>query len=207
MIWFTSDNHFWHKNVIRLCNRPFAHLHEMHEYMIQEWNKRVKDNDKIYVLGDFSFANKTMTKPIIDRLKGHKILILGNHDRHAAKMVDMGFQEVHENIYIDIGHKQRVYLSHFPYHPMMIYRNNGKNVEIEYPFEKIDKRYMHKRIVDTGEDWLLHGHVHCAWEQNGRQINVGVDVNGFAPVSHEKILQMIKAGPSFDGKSTDDYGD
>ena len=112
-IWFTSDNHFWHKNVIRLCQRPFGSLHEMHEHMIQEWNKRVKSNEKIYVLGDFSFANTNMTKPYMDRLNGHKILVSGNHDYAAHKMFATGFQEVHENHYIEIGNKQRVYLSHY----------------------------------------------------------------------------------------------
>ena len=209
MTHFTSDNHFWHKNVIRLCNRPFAHLHDMHEHMIEEWNKRVrKSTDKIYVLGDFSFANGTMTRPILDRLNGHKILVLGNHDRHAKHMLDMGFQEVHENIFIEIGNKQKVFLSHFPFHPMVTYqKTNEDKVRTTYPYEKVDTRYMHKRIVDDGNMWLLHGHVHGAWKQNGRQINLGVDVWDFKPVPHEKILQMIEAGPQFEGKSKDDYGD
>ena len=208
MIHFTSDNHFWHKNVIRLCNRPFAHLHDMHEHMIEEWNKRVrKPTDKIYVLGDFSFANGTMTRPILDRLNGHKILVLGNHDRHAKHMLDMGFQEVHENHYIEIGNKQRIFLSHFPFHPMTSYSNTEGVIATTYPWEKVDTRYMHKRIVDDGKMWLLHGHVHTAFKQSGRQINVGVDQWDFKPVPHEKILQMIEAGPKFDGKSKDDHGD
>jgi len=208
MIHFISDNHFWHKNIIRLCNRPFKNLHEMHEYMIQEWNKRVRPNEKIYVLGDFSFANKIMTKPILDRLLGYKILILGNHDSHAKKMLDMGFQEVHENMHIEIGNKKKIYLSHFPFHPMIEYQKttDGK-VRTIYPYDKIDMRYMHKRMVDDGESYLLHGHVHTSWLQNGRQINVGVDVNDFKPVPHEKILEMMKAGPKFIGKTDGDYGD
>lgn len=208
MIWFTSDHHFWHKNIIRLSKRPFASLHEMHEHLIQEWNQRVKPQETVYVLGDFSFANKNMTEPIISRLVGKKIIVLGNHDRHAQKMLDMGFQEVHENHFIEIGNKQKVYLSHFPFHPMIGYQktNEGK-VRTTYPYDKVDTRYMHKRMVDDGEAWLLHGHVHNAWTQNGRQINVGVDVWDFKPVSHEKILQLIEKGPKFDGKTNDDYGD
>ena len=110
MVWFTSDPHYYHKNVIRLCKRPFENLHLMHEHMIQEWNKRVKPNEKVYVLGDFAFANYTMANKILSRLQGHKILVSGNHDYAAHKMLLAGFQEVHENHYIDIGNKQRVYL-------------------------------------------------------------------------------------------------
>jgi calcineurin-like phosphoesterase family protein len=179
----------------------------MHEHMIQEWNKRVKPNEKVYVLGDFAFSGWTLTKKIVDRLQGHKILILGNHDLAAHKMLATGFQEVHENIYIDIGAQQRVFLSHFPFHPMTSYSNVEGVVTATYPWEKVDTRYMHKRIVDDGKMWLLHGHVHGAWKQNGRQINLGVDVWDFKPVPHEKILQMIEAGPKFEGKSKDDYGD
>lgn len=208
MIWFTSDNHFFHKSVIRMCNRPFDHLHHMHESMIFEWNKRVKPQEKVYVLGDFAFCGWTLMKTILSRLNGHKILVLGNHDLAAHKMLAAGFQEVHENHWIEIGNKQKVYLSHYPFHPMTAYaKQDDGSVAVHYPYEKIDKRYMHKRMVDDGESWLLHGHVHCAWRKNGRQINVGVDVWDFKPVSHEKILQLIEKGPVFDGKSKDDQGD
>lgn len=190
-----------------MCNRPFSGLMEMHEYMIQEWNKRVKPNEKVYVLGDFAFSGWTLTKKILDRLQGHKILITGNHDVAAHKSLASGFQEVHENIYIEIGNKRKVFLSHFPFHPMTSYSNIEGAVTVAYPWEKVDKRYMHKRIVDDGEMWLLHGHVHNAWRQNGRQINVGVDQWEFKPVSHEKILKMMDEGPKFEGKTTNDYGD
>lgn len=216
-IWLTSDTHYFHKNVIRMCNRPFTNLHEMHEHMIQEWNKRIrKSNEKVYVLGDFAFSGWTLTKKILDRLNGHKILIWGNHDLAAHKMLAAGFQEVHENICIEIGNKKKIFLSHFPFHPMVSYdrpmptpENLNPEPIIQYPahWKRVDTRYMHKRIVDDGKMWLIHGHVHGAWKQNDRQINVGVDVWDFKPVPHEKILQMIEAGPKFDGKTDNDYGD
>jgi calcineurin-like phosphoesterase family protein len=194
VIWFTSDEHFWHRNIIRLSNRPFSGLMEMHEHLIQEWNKRVKPTEKVYVLGDFSFGNVTMTKRILDRLLGHKILIAGNHDMAAHKSLAAGFQEVHENIWERIGN-ERVLLSHFPYHPMTRYQKNTDGSVICDDASMVgDRRYLHKRIVDDGDHWLLHGHVHNAYKQRGRQINVGVDVWDFKPVSHEKILAMIEVG-------------
>ncbi len=44
--------------------------------------------------------------------------------------------------------------------------------------------------VDEGE-WLLHGHVHEQWADNGRMINVGVDVRGYRPISEAAILEII----------------
>lgn len=216
MIWFSSDPHYFHKNVIRMCNRPFSGLKEMHEHMIDNWNRRVKPNEKVYMLGDFAFSGWTLTKKVVERLNGHKILILGNHDLAPHKMLMTGFQEVHENIYIDIGAQRRVYLSHFPFHPMVSYEKPPSLAYDHYPepiikypehWAKVDTRYMHKRIVDDGKMWLIHGHVHNAWKQNGRQINVGVDVWDFKPVPHEKILQIMDAGPKFEGKTDNDHGD
>lgn len=193
MIWFSSDEHFYHRNVIGLCKRPFANLEEMHVHMIQEWNKRVKPTEKAYIIGDFSFGNKTQTKAILDQLLGYKILIKGNHDKQAADMLECGFQEVHENIYIDLG-DHRVYLSHFPYHPMKFYNKNEFGVVMDEEMLDHDRRYLHKRIVDDGKNWLIHGHVHGAWKTQGRQINVGVDVWDFKPVPHAKILALIEQG-------------
>lgn len=193
MMWFTSDTHFFHNNIIRLSNRPFSGLAEMHEHFIDEWNKRVRPTEHVYVLGDFSFANVNMTRRIVDRLLGHKILIKGNHDPAAHKVLAMGFQEVHENIFIKMGN-QKVFLSHFPYHPMTRYQKNSDGSIISDANEgPMDKRYLHKRIIDDGESWLLHGHVHGAWQRQGRQINVGVDVWNYKPVSHEKLLAVIGA--------------
>lgn len=203
MIWFSSDFHFFHKNIINLCNRPFSGIEDMHEFMIQEWNKRVKATEKIYVLGDFSFRGPDLSKSILDRLSGYKILILGNHDMAPHKALASGFNEVYENLIIEIGNKKKVLLSHFPYHPMLSFKRI-LNYEIDMKFseDKVDMRYLHKRSVDDGCTWLLHGHVHNSWTQNGRQINVGVDVNKFKPISHEKILEMIKCGPQFIGKKS-----
>jgi len=175
--------------------------------MIQEWNKRVKPTEHIYVLGDFSFSGWTMTKKIVARLNGYKIFIKGNHDPAAHKLIAAGFNEVHENEWIKLG-DQRVLLSHFPFHPMLNYHKNSDGSVIADDVDmSMDRRYLHKRIVDDGEQWLLHGHVHQHWKQNGRMINVGVDQWDFKPVPHDKILAMIEEGEKFDGKSKVDHGD
>lgn len=54
-------------------------------------------------------------------------------------------------------------------------------------------RYPQYRPKDDGA-WLLHGHVHTAWKQLGKQINVGVDQWSFAPVSLPEIVEIIKRG-------------
>lgn len=189
MVWFTSDLHFGHANVIKFCNRPYKDTKEMNEGLIENWNKRVRKRDHVYVLGDFASCGLNEQANILKRLNGYKILITGNHDRSAHKMLNAGFDEVRENCQIKLVDKQ-VYLSHFPYHPMTTYINAAGHVQTVLP-PGVDTRFLHKRIVDDGSSWLIHGHVHQHWKINGRQINVGVDVWDMAPISHEKILQII----------------
>ena len=52
MIYFTSDLHFWHKNVIRYTDRPFSSVNEMNKKLIENWNHTVHANDEVYILGD-----------------------------------------------------------------------------------------------------------------------------------------------------------
>jgi len=77
-IWFTSDTHFGHKNIIKYCNRPFSNVEEMNETFIANWNQVVSEKDTVYHLGDFSMGNPIQ---YLKRLKGRIHLVRGNHDK------------------------------------------------------------------------------------------------------------------------------
>lgn len=85
--WFISDTHFFHANILKFTGadgkriRPFDSLEEMHETIIENWNKLVKDNDYIYHLGDVTFQYHGAFNNLMSRLKGKKRLIIGNHDK------------------------------------------------------------------------------------------------------------------------------
>lgn len=80
-VFMIADTHFGHKNIIDYENRPFSCVEEQDETIIKNWNDTVTNEDKIFILGDFAFANKDRIKELIKALNGYKILILGNHDR------------------------------------------------------------------------------------------------------------------------------
>ena len=84
-IFFTSDLHFGHKNILAYDNRPFNTIEEHDEALIKNWNGKVGDEDHVYILGDFSFYNANKSCEILDQLKGHKHLIIGNHDKKNCK--------------------------------------------------------------------------------------------------------------------------
>jgi calcineurin-like phosphoesterase family protein len=57
-VFFTADTHFGHENAIKHCRRPFADADEMNAVLRQNWNARVKDDDDIYIIGDFFFKGR-----------------------------------------------------------------------------------------------------------------------------------------------------
>ncbi len=168
-VYFTSDHHFGHTNIIKYEQRPFASVEHMNEHMIQMWNSIVKPEDMVYHLGDFALTKKDHIKPLLMRLNGHKHLILGNHDRSAKFMMECGF------------------LSAEKYN--MIFQE-GKTIGMIHDPAKIISRPIHCDI-------LLYGHVHGKkklWDNSGKMIHVGVDSWDYRPVSLEEIIQLVKRG-------------
>lgn len=92
--WFTSDSHFGHANILVYCKRPYADIDSMDRDLIERWNSVVGPLDTVYHLGDFSLGKKSPTE-YLRKLRGkRKILVRGNHDRSAARMLAYGFDEV-----------------------------------------------------------------------------------------------------------------
>lgn len=79
-VFFTSDTHFYHTNIIDFCRRPFMNIEAMNETLIANWNKVVGTNDIVFHLGDFCLGDSAKWNGILDRLNGKIYLILGNHD-------------------------------------------------------------------------------------------------------------------------------
>ena len=55
MIWFTSDTHFGHANVLHFTDRSFGDIAHMNRALINAINGRVAPTDDLYILGDFSY--------------------------------------------------------------------------------------------------------------------------------------------------------
>lgn len=90
-----ADTHFNHENIIKYCNRPFKSVEEMNETIIKNWNETVSNNDVVICLGDVGLGSSNDLKPIIERLNGKKILIMGNHDNFSEnKYRELGFHTV-----------------------------------------------------------------------------------------------------------------
>lgn len=110
-LFFTSDSHYEHSNILKYCNRPFKDVDEMNEKLIQYWNKTVSNDDIIFHLGDFSLCGSTKVKEILSQLNGTIVLIKGNHDYESTLKL---FPQVFQQLSINID-KYKIYLNHFPF--------------------------------------------------------------------------------------------
>ena len=90
-VWFTSDLHFWHKNICKYCDRPYESVEEMNQGIIANWNSVVKEDDIVFVLGDLGFCGIEKLKVLIPQLKGTIVVIQGNHD--SDKVIDTLYNE------------------------------------------------------------------------------------------------------------------
>lgn len=172
MIFFISDTHFGHANIIKHCNRPFASVDEMDEVLINNWTDTVKSKDEIYILGDFTLRSANDAHKYLTRLNGRKYFIMGNHDRFLRKK---GFDS-----YINDFEWIKDY--------EMLYIDGKCFVLFHYPI--LEWANYHRGSLH------LHGHVHnrpvpFELPNNIKRLayNVGVDVNNFRPVSITEILK------------------
>ena len=127
-IWFISDTHFYHANIIRYCNRPWNNgkddagnivvtednVEQMNNEMVRRWNSIVSKDDIVWHLGDFSFGGKENLEKIFPQLNGKINLVMGNHDHYKIDYYyDVGFHRVYDrNVIIN----DFVVLSHAPLH-------------------------------------------------------------------------------------------
>lgn len=78
-LFWLSDTHFSHKNIIDYCSRPFNSIEDMDLEMKVRWIRTVTNPDDWVVhVGDFGMV--TPAAEHFKQLPGHKVLVRGNHD-------------------------------------------------------------------------------------------------------------------------------
>lgn len=201
MIYFSSDQHFWHNNVIKYCGRPHATVEDMNEDLVNKWNSVVKPEDTVYILGDFSLAFRPV-EIYPHRLNGTKYLVPGNHDfchsyhkksrnkdnqeKWFQKYRDHGFIILPEQTTLDLEGIGTVNLCHHPYADTTTVKDEGG----------YEDKYAKWRPADDGKV-LLCGHIHEKWKtkkssKGTLMINVGVDAHNFLPVSVGRLKEIIE---------------
>lgn len=115
MNFYIGDLHFGHRSVITFDQRPFADEDEMDRVMTELWNGRVSEADEVYILGDFAYRSKKPEEWYLQRLKGTKHLLVGNHDGKLLKNSRaMGYFQSVEKMCHVIDGGNHICLCHFP---------------------------------------------------------------------------------------------
>jgi calcineurin-like phosphoesterase family protein len=166
-----SDTHWDHANIMKYCNRPQASVAEMNADMFKKWNDTVAPDDEVFHLGDVGcwFKDSSWIKTFLPNLHGKKFLIPGNHDRRLLSDLRKHFTVMPPIHNIKVEHEDAglvsIVLCHYP-----IWSWEG----------------------------MFHGSIHCyghthsdVHELNKAAVHVGVDTNGFAPVSTDEIVTIV----------------
>ena len=194
-IFFTSDNHFGHGNIIKYCERPFSSVEEMDAEMIRRWNRVVKANDIVYHLGDFTLLGTKKAAEYFLRLNG-KIRILGTTWHHDKKWMPRSNIKGANLCVPKLGCTDFVSASgdHVVVLPALFVleiaglgdnRNSQVVVLCHYPLAVWDRKHYGA--------WRLHGHSHGSYENDGLSLDVGVDCNQFQPVSLDDVIEKMMA--------------
>lgn len=188
-----SDTHFFHKNIIRFCDRPYEDVKHMSWDMVNKWNSVVSPEDTVIHYGDVALGDYTLWDDLLTALNGTIHLIVGNHERifkaEKPSRIDrfMGdherwFASIHDNVAgFTLEDGTVVNMSHFPYEA-----------------DHMDKaRHMEYRLPDDGTI-LIHGHTHLdskvsRSEKGTLQIHVGADAWDYTPVAESDLIDLINA--------------
>jgi len=159
-IFFSSDSHYGHANIIKYCSRPYESVWQMNTDLASKWNALIRPDDIVIHLGDVTLirdANKyTETINLIRNLSGRKLLIYGNHD-HARMLPNYG--------------------------------EWGWRVLDKLQIEDILLVHEPPLIKPESVNLVLHGHSHGKLGHKPGYIDLGVDAQpNYAPINARQIL-------------------
>ena len=178
-IFFTADLHFGHKLMTREDLRNFESIKKMDTHLIEQWNKTVSKDGKVFMLGDFTWYRKPEEiKNIFSQLNGSIYLIRGNHDESLTTelikdIINIKSIQTYAELMVKVeDDTYEIVLSHFP-------------------FEIWDRKHY--------GSIHLHGHCHAQLpiNENIRRMYVGVDSNEYyRPFTFNEIAEIM-AGVDF----------
>jgi calcineurin-like phosphoesterase family protein len=189
-IFFTSDLHFGHKNIIKYCERPYQNVDEMNIELRTNWNLKVGKNDVVFVIGDFAFAKEAVLSDLIWSLNGKIYLVPGNHDNLDE--------------YGKIMSKNPALKEKFVIVPQLF------EVDIQVEDEKLRFVCCHYAMRVWNKSHYgsiqLYGHSHGTLpdDPTSRSMDVGVDCNEYSPLSLDDVLLKMYRKVY---KSVDHHGD
>ncbi|WP_106791164.1 metallophosphoesterase family protein [Aquimarina sp. Aq78] len=170
-IFFTSDHHFGHSNIIKFSNRPFQSIEEMNEVLIDKWNEKIRKNDHVYHLGDVGLINPKKLEKILSRLNGKIYLIKGNHEKSAESCKDR-FEWIKD------------------YYELIV-----NDADFEKGNQLLVLFHYGMRVWNASHwgTYHLYGHSHGTLPDNPNSLSfdIGVDCHNFYPLSYSDVKSIM----------------
>lgn len=208
MIWFTSDTHYNHKNIVKGISRwpdksscrDFETKEQMNDLLVENINRVVKPDDTLFHLGDFSFHGKDKIYEFRGRINCKNVhLIYGNHDTdiHEDPEVKQIFSSVAFYREININ-GQKIMLCHYPlrtwnkchHESWMLYGHCHGKLQHHIPAELLRSLIADSRWDDIRS--LANNKEVPGICTNGRSMDVGVDTHHqFRPYSYTEIHDIM----------------
>lgn len=184
MKYYIGDTHFGHEQIIHYDHRPFDSVDEMDEALIANWNRKVTEKDHVYIIGDFTYHSCHMPEYYLRQLRGHKHLIVGNHDKVILRDDNaLAYFESVEYLGHYRDHKRETVLCHYP----LMEWNGSRRDE----FHRAWHIYAHIHARTGGIYDVIH--------ERGQALNAGCMINGYEPctleelyVNNEKFLRKVR---------------
>lgn len=185
-IFFTSDLHFDHHNILKFQDRGVKSIQQMNQKIIDNWNSIVGKQDDIYILGDFMWRNQRdnfdKLKRITNSLNGNKYLIRGNHDRYSNfEYMSSGFKQVCDIKNLHLHYNGNVYFFVLCHYAMKFWQKSHFGSYCLYGHQHF------KREIDFD--------LYCKLQMSTRTFNVCLDGNNLFPYSLTQILKQIQNNP------------
>lgn len=171
--WFTADLHLGHEKILHYEkeHRPFHTIQEMHLAIFNNWNKIVRKDDIVYVLGDVAFGRENIG--MLGLLHGKKRLVLGNHDTYGVGEYMRWFEKIYGAYYW-----KDCLLTHIPAHP----RSLGDRWMLNVHGHLHAKRVL---VDNPSNDKFLE-------EEDQNYLCVSMEQNNLTPIHADVIIDRVK---------------
>jgi calcineurin-like phosphoesterase family protein len=173
MIFFTSDTHFGHFNIIRHDGRPFSSIQEHDDALIDRWNAVVGSKDQVYHLGDFFFrCSIKHAAGVLHKLNGRIFALQGNHDGKTLKKLQAFSAE--KITYMGAYHELK-------------YDKKMPVILCHYPIQSWNRM--------SHGSWHLHGHSHGKLKETPdwfMRLDVGSPCHDYTPISIERVAELME---------------
>ena len=182
-LFLTSDSHLGHFNICKYCHRPFQSRSEMDQTLIKNWNAVVPEDGIVVHCGDFMLPHNEDIKEYnkyLNQLHGRVLLLRGNHDRASLDWVSDKLIAVRDQAMIVVD-GVKIFAQHYPCAAF----NGDYHV------------YGHIHTLADGSCYGIDGDVTKVMGKN--TYDVGVDQNGYTPVSYWQLCDIFRKKMSNDG--------